>query len=70
MTWRNLCWILFILFLVVGVLRLMAGNLIGAVITLALAAYFGSIVLDYPVLKRLKQLLKLLRWRKGKRKDD
>ncbi|MBW2734416.1 MAG: hypothetical protein JRH20_18670 [Deltaproteobacteria bacterium] len=64
MTWRNLCWTLFILSLVVGVLRLMTGNLLGAVITLALAAYLGSVVLDYPVLKRLKQLLRLLRWRK------
>ncbi|MCK5800773.1 MAG: hypothetical protein KAI47_26480 [Deltaproteobacteria bacterium] len=60
--------ILFILTLVVGVLRLFSGNLIGALIPLAIAVYCGSIAFDYPTARRLKQLGGLLFRRRRKKK--
>jgi hypothetical protein len=64
MTWRRLNLILFALTAVVGVLRLMTGNIIGAVISLALAAYFGSVAFEFPVIERAKQIWKIMRWRR------
>lgn len=62
MTWRRFHWLLCGLMVVVTVLRLMSGNIIGAAISLVLAALFGSIAADYPLWGRLKQARKL--WRR------
>ena len=62
MSWRSLCWVLFILMLLVGLLRLMTGNLLGAFLPLVGAVYFGSIALDYPLVNRIKRIARLV-WR-------
>jgi len=68
MSWRKLHLILFALMAVVAFLRLMSGNILGALVPLVLAAVFGSIAFDYPLLARVRQLWKLLRWRSRRKK--
>ena len=65
MTWRRFHLVLCLIMVAVGVLRLAAGNIIGAAFALVLAAVFGSIAADYPLLPRLKDLSRLAyrRWR-------
>jgi hypothetical protein len=66
MSWRRLNLILFILMVVVGVLRVFTGNIIGALIPLAIAVYCGSTAFDYPIWKRLKQIARFVFRRKNK----
>ena len=64
MSWRRLNLILFVLMVVVGVLRLFTGNLLGALIPLAVAVYCGSVAFDYPVVTRARQIGRFLFRRK------
>lgn len=64
MSWRRLNLILFVLMVVVGVLRLFTGNLLGALIPLAVAVYCGSVAFDYPVVTRARQIARFLFRRK------
>lgn len=66
MSWRRLNLILFVLMVVVGVLRLFTGNIIGALIPLAVAVYCGSVAFDYPIFTRLKQIARFVFRRKKK----
>jgi hypothetical protein len=59
MTWRRFQLLLCLIMVVVGVLRLASGNLIGAAIALALAAFFGSLAADFPLLSRARDLWRL-----------
>ena len=45
----------------VGVIRLVTGNLIGAILPFVLAAIFASIALDYPLISRVRQIARLVR---------
>jgi hypothetical protein len=65
MTWRRFHLLLCLIAVVVGVLRLVSGNIIGAVLAFVLAAVFGSIGADYPLLPRLHDLARMAykRWR-------
>ena len=62
MTWRRFHLVLCLVMVVVFVLRLSSGNLIGALVAMALAALFGSIAFDYPLLSGLRRL-----WQLGRR---
>ena len=62
MTWRRFHLFLCLLMLVIFLLRLGTGNLIGAIFPLILAALFGSVAFDYPLLSRLRRL-----WGLGRR---
>ncbi len=64
MSWRRLNLILFILMVVVGVLRLFTGNIIGALIPLAIGVYCGSVAFDYPIWTRLRQISRFIFRRK------
>ncbi len=56
MTWRRFHLVLCIIMVVIGVLRLATGNLVGAAFALVLAAIFGSIAAEYPLLSRLRDV--------------
>jgi len=56
LTLRRLQIALCLVMVVVGVIRLLTGNLLGAVVPFVLAAVFASIALDYPVVSRLRQI--------------
>ena len=56
MTWRRFHLILFAVMVAIFLLRLATGNLIGAIIPLILAGFFGSVAFDYPVLSKLRRL--------------
>ena len=68
MTWRRFHLLLCLIMVVVGVLRLATGNIIGAAFALILAAVFGSIAAEYPLLSRLRDVWRLVRrhWPGGK----
>ncbi len=61
MTWRRFHLLLCLIMVGIGVLRLASGNFIGGVIALVLAAVFGSIAADYPLLSRLRGVWRLTR---------
>ena len=62
MTWRRFHLVLCIVCAAVAVLRIATGNYIGAIIPIVLAAIFGSIAADYPLLDRVKRS-----WRLGRK---
>ncbi len=68
MTWRRFHLVLCLIMVVVGVLRLASGNLIGAALALLLAAVFGSIATDYPLLTKSREAWRFVRrhWPGGK----
>jgi len=59
--WRRLHLVLCLLMVLVAVVRLATGHLVGAVVPFVLAAVFGSIAFDFPLLSRLRGLWRLLR---------
>ncbi|MCA9667150.1 MAG: hypothetical protein KC503_16240 [Myxococcales bacterium] len=70
MTLRRLKLTLFIIVTAVALIRFFTGNIIGGVVTGIIAAALGSWALDWPVLKRLRQLRKLMRFRSSKKDED
>jgi hypothetical protein len=46
---------------VVFVLRLLSGNVIGAIIPLVLAAVFASIAFDFPLISRVRRAWRMVR---------
>jgi hypothetical protein len=61
MNWRKFHWVLCIIAAAVGVLRLLQGNLVGALFSLALAGLFASVAAEIPLLTRLKKIVRF--WR-------
>ena len=61
MTWRRFHLLLCLVMVVVTLLRLASGNLIGAAVSALLAVVFGSIGLDYPLLAKLRGLIRIVR---------
>jgi hypothetical protein len=43
------------------VLRLVTGNIIGAILPLILAAVFASVAFDFPLLSRVRRVFRLIR---------
>ena len=66
MTWKRFHMILCVFMAVVAILRVVTGNIIGAIIPAFLALVFGSIAFDYPIFSRLRRVWKLLSWRRKK----
>jgi hypothetical protein len=66
MTWRRLHLILCLVLLLVSLFRLATGNFLGGLFTLGLAGLFGFIAADEPLRKRIRGLLRLLRWRRDR----
>ncbi len=64
MTWRRFHMGLCIFMAVIALLRIVTGNLIGALIPGAMAVVFGSIAWDYPIFSRLRQIWRLVRRKK------
>ena len=62
MTWRRFHLVLCVICAVIAVLRIATGNYIGAIIPLVLAAIFGSIAADFPLLDRIRRI-----WRLGRK---
>jgi hypothetical protein len=62
MTWKRFHLVLCIICAAVAVLRIVTGNYIGAIIPIVLAVVFGSIAMDYPIIKRIRQI-----WSLGRR---
>ena len=60
MTWRRFHLLLCLIMVVVAVLRLATGNLIGAAIALVLAAVFGAIAAEYPLLSKARDIWRLV----------
>jgi hypothetical protein len=46
---------------VIFVLRLLTGNIIGAILPLVLAAIFASVAFDFPLWSRLRKVFRLVR---------
>lgn len=63
MTWRRFQWLLCALMAVIALLRLLTGNLLGALIPAALAVIFGALAADVPIWQRAKQLWGLVKRR-------
>ena len=61
MTWRRFHLFLCVVTVVVFVLRLMSGNVIGALFALVLAAIFASVAFDFPLLSRLRRTVRLVK---------
>jgi hypothetical protein len=56
MTWRRFQWLLCAAMAVIALLRLLTGNLLGALIPAILAVIFAALAADVPILQRAKQL--------------
>lgn len=59
MSWRQLIYLLAMIVAVVAVLRLVSGNIIGGLITGAIALWLWSWAADFPLVKRLRQAWRL-----------
>lgn len=70
MSWRRLQIALCLIIAAVAVIRLMTGNIIGGLITAAIAALLFSWTTGYPLLGRLRSVWRLLRRALGARKKD
>jgi hypothetical protein len=55
-TWRRFQWLLCVAMAVIALLRLLTGNIFGALIPAALAVVFGGLAADVPIWKRAKQV--------------
>jgi len=64
MSWRQLITLLALIVAVVAVLRLATGNIIGGLVSAAIAVVLWSWAADYPLLKRLRQVWRFIgrRW--------
>ena len=61
MTWRKFHWLLFLVVVVVAIIRIMTGNLLGALVPIVMAIIFASIAADYPLVSRVKQTWSMAR---------
>jgi len=61
MTWRRFQWLLCVAMAVIALLRLLTGNIVGALIPAALAVIFGAVAAEVPIWQRAKQLWGLVK---------
>jgi hypothetical protein len=55
-TWRRFHLLLCLIMVAITVLRLLTGNLIGAIIPAILAVAFGSVAANYPITSILRRI--------------
>jgi hypothetical protein len=55
-TWRRFQLLLCLVMVAIAILRVITGNLIGAIIPALLAVVFGSIAADYPILSTVRRI--------------
>lgn len=58
--WRKLHLVLCVVVVAIALIRLVTGNVLGAIIPIALALVFASIAFDYPLWQRLRRLGRLV----------
>ena len=58
--WRKLHLVLCVVVAAIALIRLVTGNVLGAIIPIALALVFASIAFDYPLWQRLRRLGRLV----------
>ena len=67
MTWRRFQILVCAIIAVVAVIRLMTGNVLGGLITAAIAVLLFSWTTGYPLISRLRRAWRFFRGRKGGR---
>jgi len=60
-TWRRFHLLLCLVMVAIVVLRIVSGNLLGALLPLVLAAVFASVAFDFPLMSRARRVWRLLR---------
>ncbi len=61
MTWRRFQWLLCAAMAAIALLRVLTGNIVGALIPAALAVIFGALAADVPLWQRVRQLWGLVK---------